>query len=84
MRARRSVRDQTTAELEVTSPLAIPDGSAGRSRRTTDGAAVAVTPGTAAVAPATAVAASNWRRLRFMMPKVLCPDDARMTAGRTT
>jgi hypothetical protein len=62
----------------------IPDGKAGRSRRTTEGvAAAAVTPGTAAVAPAAAVAASNWRRLRFMMPKVLLPGDVNMTAERT-
>jgi hypothetical protein len=49
-----------------------------------EGAAVAVTPGTAAAAPATAVAASNWRRLKVMTEKVLHPDDARVTAERTT
>ncbi|GAA1610466.1 hypothetical protein GCM10009789_76010 [Kribbella sancticallisti] len=77
------MRDHTTAESEVTSPLAIPDGSAGRVRRTTLGAAAADTLGTAAVALAAAVAASNWRRLKFMLPKVLLPGDEPVTAGRT-
>jgi hypothetical protein len=67
------VRDHTTAEFDVTSPLAIPDGSSGRSPRRTFGAvdgaveAAAVALGRARVAPAAAVAVRSWRRLRFMI-----------------
>jgi hypothetical protein len=79
-RARRSVRDQTTAEFSVTSPDMIPDGSAGRSRRTTLGVALATLdwiPGTAREAPATVDAAKSWRRLKFMPPASSAP----VTAG---
>jgi hypothetical protein len=68
----------------VTSPLAIPDVMAGRVRRTTLGAATADAAGRASDAPAAVVAASSWRRLRFMQPKVLAGDDGRVTAERTT